>query len=416
LITFDRLTFRYPETEQPVIADFSATIDPGHVILVRGPSGSGKSTLLRCLNGLVPHSSGGHFSGRVVVDGLDTRSAAPRQLGARVGFVFQHPDAQFVLEDVESELAFGLENLGLPRPLMRKRIEEVLDQVGIAGLRHRAIRTLSGGERQRVAIAATLVTHPSVVAMDEPTSQLDPQAAEDVLQVVARLVTELGLTVVIAEHRVERIAPFVDRVWTLTAPGALIADAAPRVALGGGGARPPIVDLAVRAGWDPIPITLGEARRAAAGLRATLGQATPADRDPPHTATAEVARVAFSYNGTPALRDASLRLHGGEITILMGRNGSGKTTLLKLVAGLLSPARGRVIRQGTVAYVPQDADTLLYAPTVEEEVKGHPGHTLPLGVAQWLQRYPRPPAVSTRRPSAAWPPTCESARMPAPAS
>ena len=397
MITFDRLSFRYPETEQPVIADFSATIDPGHVILVRGPSGSGKSTLLRCLNGLVPHSSGGHFSGRVVVDGLDTRAAAPRQLGAHVGFVFQHPDAQFVLEDVESELAFGLENLGLSRPLMRKRVEEVLDQVGIAGLRHRAIRTLSGGERQRVAIAATLVTHPSVLALDEPTSQLDPQAAEDVLHVLARLVSELGLTVVIAEHRVERIAPFVDRVFTLTAPGAPIADASPRIALGGGGARPPIVDLALRAGWDPVPITLGEARRSAAGLRATLGQAAAADRDSPRTSTAEVAGAAFSYNGTPALRDASLRLHGGEITVLMGRNGSGKTTLLKLLAGLLSPLRGRVTRQGTVAYVPQDADTLLYAATVQEEVKDHPESMLPLGVAEWLHRYPRDLSTGERQ-------------------
>src|SRR5947209_8072648 len=305
IITLEAVTYRYPEAEQPALSGITAAVNPGEVILLRGASGSGKSTLLRCLNGLVPHSTGGQFRGRVLVCGLDTRDHPPRQLATHVGFVFQHPDAQFVLEDVEAELAFGLENLGLPRPLMRKRVEEVLDQVGIAGLRHRAIRTLSGGERQRVAIAPTLVTHPSVLALDEPTSQLDPQAAEDVLQVLARLVSELGLTVVIAEHRVERIAPFVDRVFTLTAPGAPIADASPRVALGEGGARPPIVDLAVRAGWDPIPITLGEARRAAAGLRATLGQAARVDRVSPPASTAEVAGAAFNYNGTPALRDRS---------------------------------------------------------------------------------------------------------------
>jgi len=389
LITFEHVTFSYPDSPQPVIADFSATVEPGQVVLLRGPSGSGKSTLLRCLNGLVPHGSGGQFSGRVVVDGLDTRTTPPRDLGAHVGFVFQHPDAQFVLEDVESELAFGLENMGLLRPLMRKRIEEVLDQVGIAGLRRRPIRTLSGGERQRVAIAATLVMHPSVIALDEPTSQLDPQAAEDVLQVLARLVAELGLTVMIAEHRVERIAPFVDRVWTLAAPGGPIADAAPRIALAGGGARPPIVDLAIRAGWDPVPITLGEARRAAGKLRQAVGPAPEPARVSSSPPVVDIAGAAFSYNGVPALRGASLLLHRGEVTAVMGRNGSGKTTLLKLVAGLLNPARGRVRRQGTVAYVPQDADTLLYAPTVRDELSGTPAGVAPLGVGEWLDRYPR---------------------------
>src|SRR4029077_3394417 len=221
---------------------------------------------LRCLNGLVPHSTGGEFGGRVIACGLDTRSHTPRELGARIGFVFQHPDAQFVLDDVEAELAFGMENLGLPRPLMRKRIEEVIDQVGINPLRRRRIDTLSGGERQRVAIAAALAMHPDALVLDEPTSQLDPQAAEDVLQVVLRLVAELGMTTVIAEHRVERIAPFVDRIWTLD--GGVLRDQAPRVALAEGGARPPVVDLALRAGWMPLPLGLRDARIHAQSLRA----------------------------------------------------------------------------------------------------------------------------------------------------
>src|SRR5438445_7449826 len=161
VIALDAVSYRYPEADRPALSDITTAVDPGEVILLRGPSGSGKSTLLRCLNGLVPHSTGGRFSGRVVVCGLDTRHHPPRELGSHVGFVFQHPDAQFVLEDVESELAFGLENLGLPPPLMRKRIEEVLDQVGIHQLRGRRIASLSGGERQRVAIAAALVMHPS---------------------------------------------------------------------------------------------------------------------------------------------------------------------------------------------------------------------------------------------------------------
>src|SRR5216683_910302 len=258
LITLEGVGYRYPEAERPALVDVSAAIEPGQVILLRGPSGSGKSTLLRCLNGLVPHSTGGEFSGRVIVCGLDTRTHAPRELGARIGFVFQHPDAQFVLEDVEAELAFGMENLGLAGPLMRKRVEEVIDQVGINHLRRRRIDSLSGGERQRVAIAAALAVHPQALVLDEPTSQLDPQAAEDVLQVVMRLVAELGMTTVIAEHRVERIAPLVDRIWSLDA--GVLKDQSPRTALAEGGARPPVVDLALRAGWSPIPLGLRDAR------------------------------------------------------------------------------------------------------------------------------------------------------------
>src|ERR1700682_411799 len=258
VITLDAVSYRYPEADRPALSEITAAVEPGEVILLRGPSGSGKSTLLRCLNGLVPHSTGGQFRGRVVVSGLDTREHPPRQLGTHIGFVFQHPDAQFVLEDVEAELAFGLENLGLNRSLMRKRVEEVIDQVGINPLRRRRIDSLSGGERQRVAIAAALAMHPDALVLDEPTSQLDPQAAGDVLQVVLRLVAELGMTTVIAEHRVERIAPFVDRIWTLDA--GVLRDQPPRIALAAGGARPPVVDLALRAGWTPIPLGLRDAR------------------------------------------------------------------------------------------------------------------------------------------------------------
>ena len=393
LITLDRLTFTYPQGKAPALREVTASVEAGEVILVRGASGSGKSTLLRCLNGLVPHHSGGHFAGRVIACGLDTRRHPPRELGAQVGFVFQHPEAQFILEDVESELAFGLENLGLPRPLMRKRIEEVLDQVGINELRARRIGSLSGGERQRVAIAAALAMHPQALALDEPTSQLDPQAAEDVLQVVLRLVLELGMTTLIAEHRVERIAPLADRVWTLH-EGA-VAQAAPRDALSAGGARPPIVDLALKAGWDPVPISLAQARPMAASLRARLPAAPSngAVREPGAT-IAEISGVTFSYEGRRALAGASLRLGRGELTVLMGRNGAGKSTVLKLLAGILRPQRGRVQVGGQVGYVPQDADTLLFKATVREELTGRQASS---GLESWLDRYPRDLSVGERQ-------------------
>jgi len=384
VITLDAVSYHYPEADRPALSDITAAVDPGEVILLRGPSGSGKSTLLRCLNGLVPHSTGGQFRGRVVVCGLDTRDHPPRQLATHIGFVFQHPDAQFVLEDVEAELAFGLENLGLSRPLMRKRVEEVIDQVGINPLRRRRIETLSGGERQRVAIAAALAMHPDALVLDEPTSQLDPQAAEDVLQVVLRLVAELGMTTVIAEHRVERIAPFVDRIWTLDT--GVLRDQPPRVALAEGGARPPVVDLALRAGWTPIPLGLRDARIHAERLPAVRANPAPADGNGPIISRVE--GLHHRYETSPAVQGVSLTLRRGVVVALMGRNGSGKTTLLKLIAGAVRPQRGTVTNEGLAAYVPQDADSLLFAASVDEELRGQSAEVV-APFAAWLHRYPR---------------------------
>jgi energy-coupling factor transport system ATP-binding protein len=384
LLRLDDVSYRYPATDHAVLLNVSAAISPGEVILLRGASGSGKSTLLRCLNGLVPHSTGGTFAGRVTVCGLDTRQHRPRELGAQVGFVFQHPEAQFVLEEVEAELAFGLENLGLPRPLMRKRVEEVLDQVGIHHLRRRQIATLSGGERQRVAIAAALAMHPQALVLDEPTSQLDPQAAEDVLQVVLRLVAELGMTTIIAEHRVERIAPFVDRIWTIESGE--LRDQMPREALAAAGPRPPVVELALRAGWSPIPLGLRDARPFIQSQ--AKGHRLLAAHDDDGDAVGRVEGVRYRYQTTPALESVSLSLRRGEVSALMGRNGSGKTTLLRLIAGLLTPQRGRITVEGRPAYVPQDADAVLFASTVEDELHGLPEEvTAPF--AGWRRRYPR---------------------------
>jgi energy-coupling factor transport system ATP-binding protein len=384
MITIENVSYRYPEAEQLALSDVSATIAPAQVVLLRGASGSGKSTLLRCLNGLVPETTGGQFRGRVVVGGLDTRNHPPRQLASKIGLVFQHPDAQFVLEDVEAELAFGLENLGLSRALMRKRIEEVLDQVGIHALRSRRIVTLSGGERQRVAIAAALVMHPSALVLDEPTSQLDPQAAEDVIQVLLRLVAELGMTTIVAEHRVERIAPFVDRVWTMR--GGRLSDQLPREALAQFEPRPPVVELGVRAGWNPLPLSVREAR-------AKVSTFAPSKQIEPRPTSegrviAQARHVSYRYQPIEAVRDASFMLRAGEITALMGRNGSGKTTMLRLLAQLLRPQRGQVEVDGRPAYVPQDADMLLFASTVEEELGDVPANIKQRFMA-WRDRYPR---------------------------
>ncbi|MGZ4461168.1 MAG: energy-coupling factor ABC transporter ATP-binding protein, partial [Nocardioidaceae bacterium] len=211
MIRFDQVSVTF-DGGPPVLRDVSLTVPEGELALVVGRTGSGKSTLLRSINGLVPHFSGGTLSGRVVVDGRDTAAHRPRDLSDVVGFVGQDPVSGFVSDNVEDELAYGMESLGLPPDVMRKRVEETLDLLGLADLRSRPLADLSGGQQQRVAIGSVLTTHPRILVLDEPTSALDPQAAEEVLATLQRLVHDLGLTVVLAEHRLERVVQYADRI------------------------------------------------------------------------------------------------------------------------------------------------------------------------------------------------------------
>ena len=187
MIEISNLSYSYPRAAKPALLDITTKIDRGEFILLAGPSGAGKSTLLRSLNGLVPHYSGGTASGRVVVDGIDVFAGGPKKLSSVVGFVFQDPEAQNVLDIVEDELAFGMENAAVPSEEMHQRIGDVLDVLEMTSMRDRQISTLSGGERQRLAIASVLVMKPRVIALDEPTSQLDPQSASELLRYLVRL-------------------------------------------------------------------------------------------------------------------------------------------------------------------------------------------------------------------------------------
>ena len=354
MITLDHVTYTYPGNgaTRPALRDLSLSIDEGELVLVVGPSGSGKSTFLRCLNGLIPHFYGGKLSGRIDVAGHDPVAASPQGMAFVVGMVFQDPEAQFVTERVEDELAFGMENQALPPALMRKRVEEVLDQLTISHLRDRHISTLSGGEKQRVAIASVLTLHPEVLVLDEPTSQLDPQSAEEVLVAIRRLNEDLGLTVILAEHRLERVVQFVDRILWLPGPDSQHLLDEPRAVLAQIPLAPPLVDLAKQQGWQPLPLTVKEARRfvprsqRSAARSAAAEAATLATTGQQQAVSPSIVaeQVSFRYDdGSEAVRDVSLSLCGGEIAALMGRNGSGKTTLIKLLAGLLKPAEGRVL-------------------------------------------------------------------------
>jgi energy-coupling factor transporter ATP-binding protein EcfA2 len=383
VITFEGVSVRYPGAAAPALREVHLHVDEGELALVVGATGSGKSTLLGCVNGLVPHFTGGTLSGRVLVEGRDTRTHRPRDLADVVGVVRQDPVAGFVTDTVEEELAYSLEMLGVDGVAMRRRVEETLDLLGLVDARGRTLRSLSGGQQQRVAIGSVLVAHPRVLVLDEPTSALDPVAAEEVLGSLTRLVHDLGLTVLLAEHRLERVVQYADRV--VVVDGGLVRSDDPSPAMRVSPVTPPVVDLGRLAGWDPLPLSVRDARRAAAGLRRRLEGRAPSAVPVPATSgvLARTDALVVRRGTTTALRGADLTVSGGEVVTLMGRNGAGKSTLLAALAGQVRPASGSVRLAGdvvpyattpqrlvrSVGLVPQDPTLLLYAETVAEECR-----------------------------------------------
>jgi energy-coupling factor transport system ATP-binding protein len=410
VIRFEDVSVTYAGALEPTVAGVDFEVPEGELVLLVGPSGVGKSTVLGAVSGLVPHFTGGTLRGRVTVAGRDTRTHKPRELADVVGTVGQDPLAHFVTDTVEDELAYGMESLGLPADVMRRRVEETLDLLGLADLRDRPIATLSGGQRQRVAIGSVLTPHPKVLVLDEPTSALDPAAAEEVLAVLQRLVHDLGTTVLMAEHRLERVVQYADQVLLLPAPGAAPRLGAPAEVMAVSPVCPPVVELGRLAGWSPLPLTVRDARRRATGLRERLDGHEPAPapaplapsfslspsprrpasrlgrrrRPAPDTTgpvpVAEVRSLAVRRGAVRALRHVDLTVAPGETIALMGRNGAGKSTLLTSLVGLVEPACGQVRVGGAVPHrtppgdlvrrvglVPQEPRDLLYADTVAAE-------------------------------------------------
>jgi energy-coupling factor transport system ATP-binding protein len=382
VIEFDNVSVTFDGQESPVLKGVDLTIPEGELCLVIGRTGSGKTTLLRAINGLVPHFSGGTLNGRVVVDGRDTRDHRPRDLAEVVGFVGQDPLSGFVTDTVEDELAYGMESLGLPADVMRKRVEETLDVLGLADLRSRPLTDLSGGQQQRVAIGSVLTTHPRVLVLDEPTSALDPLAAEEVLATLQRLVHDLGMTVVLAEHRLERVVQYADRVVLVPGDAAPVVDGEPGEVLATSPIAPPVVELGRVAGWRPLPLSVRDARRRAAPLRELVDGITPPEHacDSVGEVVGRVEDLVAGYSRVPVLKGVTATLARGEIVALMGRNGAGKSTLLKALVGMRAPDSGTVEVGGHtpallkparllrhVGLVPQVPGDLLYESTVARE-------------------------------------------------
>jgi len=363
LAAFQHLTYHYPGSDQPALADIDLLLEPG-LTLIAGDSASGKSSLLRVLNGLVPHFHGGRVRGDAVVLGDSVVDTPTRHLAREVGFVFQDPETGFVFGTVEKEVAFGVENLGMSG--IGDCVDEALASVGIAHLRERRLAELSGGERQRVALASALAMAPAMLALDEPTSQLDPSGADAFLTACLELARG-GTSLVIAEHRLERLLPVAGQV-VLMECGRVTAAAPPRGLVGQLTHPPALVALGKRLGWEPLPLTLGEARSLAPRLRPTPALPTPrrGRGEPRWTFRA----AALGPGAEPVLESVDLAGHAAEVVVLMGDNGSGKTTLLRAIAGLLAPLAGSVTRPpGRVAYLPQDPSALLHRATVRDEVE-----------------------------------------------
>ncbi|MBM7868093.1 ATP-binding cassette domain-containing protein [Heliobacterium gestii] len=383
LYSIDHLTYLYPEQKEPTLRIDGLAIEEGEFILVAGESGSGKSTLVRALAGLVPRFYGGRFGGELRYRGRQLIDLPRQELAREVGIVFQDPEKQLVMTEAEAEIAFGLENLGLPPEEMAARIAEVMTFFQLASVKGREIWTLSGGQQQKVAIASVLAMQPRVLILDEPTSQLDPAAAEEILSFLKRLNEDLAMTIILVEQRLERCFHLADRVLYMEG-GAVAFDGSPGEMAQWGAERslpvaPPVARFFAGMGLSPVPITVKAGRKAlrvllpqqgaqdhlpttsgniteAAPISASAVSAPSADTaddsrsgkanqlkaSPRQGAMVSLERIWFNYaNGWEALQDVTLNASPGDFVALLGPNGAGKSTLLRLIAGLIKPGRGR---------------------------------------------------------------------------
>jgi energy-coupling factor transporter ATP-binding protein EcfA2 len=381
MIKFSNVSLIYPNSTTTVIEDLNLEIAEGELVLVIGPTGSGKSSLLRLINGLVPHHTGGILAGSIEVDGVSTATVKPGGLAHLIGIVGQNPINGFVADTVEEELVFGMEALNLSNETMRKRVEEVLDLMSLTSLRTRTISTLSGGEQQRVAIASALVAHPKVLVLDEPTSALDPIAAEEVLSILHRLVHDLSLTVVIAEHKLERIIQFADRIVRINGAGVAVIGT-PEEILMSSPIAPPIVELARVLGFKEIGVSVREMRRLTSDFRDSHALEKMEEPIATNKPIVLIKDLSLSYDGKRALNSLTAEIYENEIVAIMGRNGAGKSSLLRAIAGVTDNSHGEILldnvnpqklqgqqRRENVGFIPQEPSDLLYGQSVDQECK-----------------------------------------------
>jgi energy-coupling factor transporter ATP-binding protein EcfA2 len=384
--------YRYPERADAALAGVTLELAAGSFTVLAGRSASGKSTLLRAASGLVPHFHGGEAWGEFAVGGLDVREHEPGDIALVAGTVLQEPESQLVMNSVEAEIALALEHRGAAPGAVARAVEEVALALGVERLLERRVDSLSGGELQRVALAAALAHRPRLLVLDEPTSQLDPVAGDELIWLLRRLNEEWGTAVLLAEHRLERCLPAADRVVALER-GRVVCDAPPADFLDWSlehdpALATPAASLFGLAGLRPLPVSVKAARDALGGAGLAPVTVPRLEGAPPHQSGDEhnlktVPGTVFKGvalridglwyevpDGPAVLRDVELTLRRGETVALMGRNGAGKSTLLRLMKGLIEPTRGRIAPAGDVALLLQNPGDYLVHEHVEQEVAG----------------------------------------------
>ncbi len=409
-LAVEGLTYAYPEAGSPALRDVSLTLECGDFALLAGRSACGKSTLLRAACGLVPHFHGGQISGHVEVAGLDAVATGPGELASVVGYLAQDPETQVVSTTVAAEIELPLEMRGDSPTSRARAVEEVALALAIPHLLDRAVDTLSGGELQRVALAAALVTRPQLVLLDEPTSQLDPVAGDELIWLLRRLNSEWGVTILLAEHRLERCLAAADRVIAMDS-GSIAYDGNPRDFLtwaqdADQALETPAARLFSLAGIAPLPVGVRDARRTLASTSAAAGgepdplltactfSSPTSRRQQPNSPPKKLSEEGIRLPSTPALdvrdlwiellrndsprdvlRGLDLKITSGERVALMGRNGAGKSTLLKTAAGLIDPVRGKIEMPNGIALLTQNPSDFLVRERVGDELQGDEGLT-----------------------------------------
>ena len=395
VLSLEQVTYAYPGASTPALVDVSLEVAPGELIVLAGGSGSGKSTLLRVANGLVPHFHGGVFAGRATVADMDTREHGPGELAVAVGTLFQDPETQVVMGTVRAELALPLENRGEAAPAVARGVEEVALALGIAQLLDRPTDELSGGELQRVALGAALVGRPELIVLDEPTSQLDPVAGDELIALLKRLGEDFDTSILLAEHRLERCLPFADRAIAMRG-GRIVCDSSPAEFLAWACAEAP--ELATPGARLLFGLGMAPAAGVKAARSALRGRGLLAAAEAPAMGTvSRRPRQALRFDrvwheldrGPAILRGVSLSVGAGERVALMGRNGAGKSTLLRHAAGLMRPTRGKVERAGRVALLLQNPNDYLVHDRVEQEASAGALATVGLGDPVLRERHPR---------------------------
>ena len=393
MVRLEGVSYRYSTAGEWALRDIDLQIEPGECVLIAGDSGCGKSTLLYTVNGLIPHLFPGHLEGQVKVGDVQPGDLPLEKLSQRVGTVFQNPDNQLFMLAVADDVAFGCENLCLPRGEIIERVDESLRQVGLDALRQRAVFSLSGGQKQRCAMAGILAMSPEVLVLDEPTADLDGDGTGEVFEQLAQLRRQ-GKTILLVEHKLEEACQLADRLVVLQ-EGRIVEQGPPREVLGRRGRALQQLDLpdVSHLGLTPTPLTVDEARASLVGHARAMGLLA-SSTEPPATCgpgsgqppAISVRDLHFSYNGSDeALRGVSFDIQGGEIVAIVGANGSGKTTLFRVLTGLERATAGQVVvggiadprlsdLVGRATLLFQNPDEQLFCDTVSQEIAFGPGN------------------------------------------